>query len=199
MRTLLFFALFVGYNALAGAGQNPSRQPDDPRGDGEAKSTFADSDAAKNPPANSNRAREQSVNHLFSIMNKEVIRELGVAWRRSGCGTLAIEGLVLIYRNPDGSYRAEEKGWTNQTREFTFKWDPDAIAIVHTHPNDRNPRPHRLDIQLADRLQVLMFTITLKGMFMYDPATKSITKMKKGLDWLEPSKWRQDSPLALSQ
>jgi hypothetical protein len=110
-----------------------------------------------------------------------------------------VEGVVLIFPKPDGSYRAEEKGRTNQYREFTFTWDPEAIAIVHTHPNNRDPKPQGLDIQVADRLGVLMFTITLKGMFMYDPATKRITKVKKRLDWIEPSRWRQDSRLALNQ
>jgi hypothetical protein len=200
MRTLLFLTLFLGFNASSVAAQSPCRQPDEIRGDGEGTSTAATFAAAKSPAANSHRTREQSAaDQMLSKMNKEVIRQFEIAWRRSCNGTLGTEGLVLIFRNPDGSYRAEEKGRTNQIRKFSFKWDPYAIAIVHTHPNDRDPQPHELDVQLADRLGVLMFTITLQGMFMYDPATKRITQVKKGLDWLEPSMWTQDSGLALNQ
>lgn len=200
MRTLLFFALLLVFNASPVQAQNPYRHPDDTRGDGEGNSTSANFGAAKSPSANSNRTcPEQSADYMLSKMNKEVIRQFEIAWRRSGSGALAREGLVLIFRNPDGSYRAEEKGLTNQYRQFTFKWDPDAIAIVHTHPTDRSPEPHEMDIRIADRRGVLMFTITRSGMFMYDPATKRITKVKDGLDWLEPSRWMQDTRLALNQ
>ena len=198
MRILILFTLLLGFNASSAQAQKPCCQPDAARGQGEHTSTSIDFAVAKNPSAKSNRTREQSADYLLSRMNEGVIRHFGIAWRRSGCGTLAIEGLVLIFRNPDGSYRAEEKGRTNQIRKFTFNWDPYAIAIVHTHPSDRNPRPHEMDIRIADSRGVLMFTITLRGMFMYDPATKLITKVKDGLDWLEPSRWMQDSRLALN-
>jgi len=199
MRLLAFFMLLLGVNASSAQAQNPCPRPDDARGRGEGNSTSVNFAAAKSPSSNSNRTREQSADYMLSKMNKEVILHFGTAWRRSGSGILAREGLVLIFRNPDGSYRAEEKGLTNQYRQFTFKWDSDAIAIVHTHPNDRNPQPREMDIQIADRRCVLMFTITRKGMFMYGPATKRITKVKDGLDWLEPSRWMQDSRLALNR
>ena len=200
MRLLLSFVLLLVLNASSARAQTPCCQPDDARGQGEHNCTSIDFADAKNPSAKSNRIRaEQSADCLLARINEGVIRHFGIAWHRSGGGSLDIEGLVLIFRNPDGSYRAEEKGRTNQFRQFTFKWDPDAIAIVHTHPNNRNPRPQEMDIRIADSRGVLMFTITRNGMFMYDPATKRITKVKDGLDWLEPSMWVQDSRLARNQ
>jgi hypothetical protein len=45
------------------------------------------------------------------------------------------------------------------------------IAVVHTHPNMANPEPRGPDLLIADEFQVPMFTITLAGMYLYDPAT----------------------------
>jgi hypothetical protein len=44
-------------------------------------------------------------------------------------------------------------------------------------------------MELADRFNVPMITITLHGMFVYDPATKRTTRVLDGLDWIESGKW----------
>lgn len=56
--------------------------------------------------------------------------------------------------------------------------------MVHTHPNRCNARPSAHDRALGDRFQVAILTLTNRGMFMYDPATKKITLIKDGLKWL---------------
>jgi hypothetical protein len=118
-------------------------------------------------------------------VNDNVVVEFKKAWRVSKSGTLNIEGVVLVFQNLDGSYYGKSQGTTNQYKAFTFVWDPAAIAIVHTHPNSSDPRPQQEDLRIADRFGVPIFTITSRGMYMYDPATKKITRVMNGLDWLE--------------
>ena len=125
----------------------------------------------------------------LSYINEATIKEFKKAWEVSGNGNWKVEGLVLLYGNSDGSYRAASLGTTNQDRKFTFTWSPDIIAIVHTHPNDRDRKPHDADKQIADKLGVPIFTITDRGMYMYDPKIKETIKVKDGLAWLDSSAW----------
>jgi hypothetical protein len=121
----------------------------------------------------------------LSKINGDVVRAFRKAWRVSKGGTLNIEGVVLVFQNPDGSYAGKSQGSTNEYKAFTFTWDPAAIAIVHTHPNSSDPKPQKEDLKIADRFKVPIFTITSRGMYMYDPTTKKITMVMDGLDWLE--------------
>ena len=127
----------------------------------------------------------------LSRIDSKIVKKLHEAWSISFNGSSDVEGVVLIFLNADGSYRGVTLGRTNESRKVTFKWDPDVIAVVHTHPSRLNPEPGGEDISLADRFGVPIFTITLKGMFMYDPTTKKIGKVKDCLDWLDQSHWTQ--------
>lgn len=135
----------------------------------------------------------------LSKIDKPILAEFHRAWNMSGNGLSPVESVVLLFPNPDGSYRAKTLGQTNENRQFTFKWDPKAIAVLHTHPNASNPRPADQDIFIADHFQVPMFTLTCRGMYMYDPGTKKISKLKDGLSWLETSSWMQDEYIANSK
>jgi hypothetical protein len=99
-------------------------------------------------------------------------------------GTNGKEGAVLIFQNLSGGYFAKLQSKTNEQKKVTFTWVPNAIAIVHTHPNRSDPRPSHDDVRLANRLKVPMFTISLYGMWVYDPATKKTSMIHQGLDWL---------------
>jgi hypothetical protein len=118
-----------------------------------------------------------------------VIKELDTAWRMSGDGANDREAVVLIFRMPDGSYTGRLQRFTNEFNELTFRWDPAAVAIVHTHPNSCSPRPSEQDRRVADKWGVPNYTITIKGMYVYDPATKKTSKVLNRLDWLNLSKW----------
>jgi hypothetical protein len=134
-----------------------------------------------------------------SGINSEVVKEFEAAWIRSGSGRSSRESLLLIFRNSYGSYKAVSAGMTNEYKKFTFTWDPNAIAIVHTHPNNSVPEPQESDRRLADRLGVPIMTITSSGMFMYDPTVKKTTKLQDGLDWLDQSKWARASVISSSR
>jgi hypothetical protein len=120
-------------------------------------------------------------------IDQRLIKEFDKAWRASGGGTNGREGVVLIFRMADGSYTGRSQGFTNEYRKSTFKWNPAALAIVHTHPNSIDPRPAEQDKRVADKYGVPNFTITISGMYVYDPATKKTSKVLNGLDWLDLS------------
>ena len=131
----------------------------------------------------------EAVNRVARI-DRQVIREFEKAWTVASAGTSNQEGVVLIFRLFDGTYRAESQGNTNQHKKFTFKFIPNAVAIVHTHPNSIDARPSSDDTELSNKLGVPVYTITNRGMFMYDPKSKQITKIMDGMDWLDHTKWR---------
>lgn len=125
-----------------------------------------------------------SANGWLATLDEGVIKALRQAWMASGDGTTSRECVVLIFRMADGSYRPKLQAFTNQYRMSTFKWNPAAIAIVHTHPNSCDPKPAEQDKRVADKYGVPNFTISISGMYVYDPATKKTSKLMNGLDWL---------------
>ena len=126
---------------------------------------------------------------VISKFDRDIIKEFGKAWQHCGNGMTDSESVILIFRTDGGGYTARSMGTTNEHRSFTFRWHSGAVAIVHTHPNDSNPMPQEADRQVADRFGVPIFTLTLSGMFAYDPYTKKVTRVHNGLDWLESSRW----------
>ena len=137
--------------------------------------------------ANTN-ARAGEVNTDFEFLtniSEGLLREFDKAWRSSGGGINGHEGVVLIFRKPDGTYTGRSQGVSNEYHMFTFKWSFNAVAIVHTHPNGTDPRPGEQDKRVADKYCVPNFTLTRTGMYVYDPATKRTSKVFNGLDWLK--------------
>ncbi len=130
-------------------------------------------------PANSMR------NKIDNLVTSEFIK----AWRDAADGTSSHESVLLIFRMKDGSYTARSLGFTNEYQQFTFKWNLAAVAIVHTHPNRSDPRPAEQDRRVADKYGVPNFTITISGMYVYDPVTRQTSKVLNGLDWLNLSSY----------
>jgi hypothetical protein len=135
---------------------------------------------------------DRSSRFVISRFDRKMIEEFSRAWIRAADGTAANESVVLILRMVGGGYSARSLGTTNQNRAFTFGWHPATVAIVHTHPNGSDPRPQGEDINVADKYRVPVFTITSRGMFVYDPSTKTTSLVKRNLDWLDPSKWTSE-------
>ena len=135
----------------------------------------------------------------LSRISSEIINRFRQAWVITGNGIKGVEVVVLILRDKSVSYKTILLPLTNQYRKFTFAWNPNTVAIVHTHANGTAPKPQDADIQIADRFGVPMFTLTIEGMYMYDPETKKTTRIHDRLDWLEPSKWARYSQTADSK
>jgi hypothetical protein len=128
-----------------------------------------------------------------------IVKAFADAWQRAAGGTIAVEAVVLIVRNADGTCKAVSPQATNEYRRLTFQWQPGTVAILHTHPNSNSPKPSPTDMELADRFRVPMFTLTLKGMFLYDPTTRAISRVQPGVDWMEASKWTRYAPVMAQQ
>ena len=130
-----------------------------------------------------------SADYAISKFDNGIVKAFEKAWERSGDGASSLEGVVLILRMADGSFSGRDMGATNEYKRFTFAWHPAAIAIVHTHPDSADPKPCGEDLAVADKYGVPIFTITSRGMYVYDPGTKKISKVMNGLEWLDQSRW----------
>jgi proteasome lid subunit RPN8/RPN11 len=134
----------------------------------------------------------------FSRVNQQMTKEFEKAWRVAKAGTSEYEGVVLAYQLADGSHYVEALKSTNEFKKFTFTWDERIVAIFHTHPKSVDPRPSSDDVQVADKYKVLMFTLTTRGMYVYDPGTRKTSAVMYGLDWLNASKWTDEVALRMA-
>jgi hypothetical protein len=147
----------------------------------------------------SGRVDESAIDFILSAISDQTRAEFKKAWWAAGGGARQIESVVLLYRGRNRTLIAAPEGCTNQRLSFSFKWSPNIIAVVHTHPNSASPEPQRNDLEIADKYRVPVFTITNRGMFVYDPATKKTTKVFGGLAWLEPSVQLESTPVTANR
>lgn len=129
---------------------------------------------------------------LLRRIDTGMLRQFEKAWEISSAGHNGREGVVLISLALDDSYRGKSLGFTGEYHKFSFAWDASTVAIVHTHPNNADPKPSGQDERVAQKYDVPIFTITLRGMYVYDPDTRITLRVLHGLDWLKPSKWTPD-------
>jgi hypothetical protein len=134
---------------------------------------------------------------ILTGIDESAVAQFKNAWRSVGAGVVKIEAVVLLYRKTDGSLESMLLPLTNEIERFGFKWNAAIIGVVHTHPNCDDFRPSPQDVQVSKRLNIPVFTITSRGMYVYDPEKKKIRRVQPGLDWLDYSKWSLDSHLAL--
>ena len=130
---------------------------------------------------------------ILSRIDDAATHEFKKAWAAVGAGADSIEAVVLLYKHIDGFLMARSLPLTYEFKKFGFGWNPAIIGVVHTHPNSSGSRPQPEDIRLADKFGVPVFTLTYRGMFIYDPDTRKVSLVQDGLDWLQPSRWNQDS------
>jgi hypothetical protein len=139
--------------------------------------------------------RAMPVTRTCATIAKSTAKELQRAWHYSGNGTTGHEGVVLIFRMVDGSFLGKLQRFTSEYKCASFIWSPAAQAIVHTHPNGTDPEPSEQDKFIADKYGVPNFTISNKGMYVYNPLTKMTSKVLNDLEWLDPanlSRWIQE-------
>jgi hypothetical protein len=129
---------------------------------------------------------------IISKIDTAAAKVFQEAWHVSRNGSDGFEGLVLVYATTDGAIISRSQGKSAEQKHFTFAWTSNIIAVVHTHPNGVDPKPAGDDLRLADRFGVPVFTITQRGMYVYDPQSRKISMVQAGLDWLESAKWSHD-------
>jgi hypothetical protein len=144
------------------------------------------------PAQTKNGSHGEKTAFIISKIDAAAAKEFQEAWHVSRNGSDGFEGLVLVYPTTDGSISARSQGKSAEQKHFTFGWTSNIIAVVHTHPNGVDPKPAGDDLRLADRFGVPVFTITQRGMYVYDPESRKTSMVQAGLDWLESAKWDLD-------
>jgi hypothetical protein len=138
--------------------------------------------------------KTNAIGFILGAIDDRTREEFLKAWRIADGGATPVEAVVLLYHGRGGSLIARSQGRTNQRLSFSFKWSPSIIGVVHTHPNGFSPEPAGNDLDIADKYRVPVFTITNRGMFVYDPVSKKIWKVLDGLAWLEPPNGSRSLP-----
>lgn len=128
---------------------------------------------------------------FLTLIDGDIVREFRRAWSLSKNGSDGREGALLVYLMPNGRYKAELQRYVNGYRYASFTWNPSAVAIVHTHPNNSDPEPTLHDQAVSDKYGVPIFTLTEKGMFVYEPTGRTTRRIMPGTDWLELSSWNK--------
>ena len=152
--------------------------------------------------ANQNETQPASIlasnaEFILTAIDERAVAQFKHAWRSVGSGSDKIEAAVLLYRKIDGSLESTLLPLTFEIDRFGFRWNAAIIGVVHSHPNCDDFRPSHQDLQLSRRFNVPIFTITSRGMYMYDPGKRKISRVQPNLDWLDYSKWNSDSHLAM--
>jgi len=117
-----------------------------------------------------------------------------ISHRRSTASTILSAFFALAFICHAVSSLAQTKNGSHGVKTAS-----NIIAVVHTHPNGVDPKPAGDDLRLADRFGVPVFTITQRGMYVYDPDTKKVSLVKAGLEWLESAKWSYDRPVVATK
>lgn len=94
-----------------------------------------------------------------------------------------------MIKEPDGAYRAEVVFELHEFLQVRFEVVPGTVAIMHTHPNSFGAMPSPQDRKNADLLQIPTFTMTNRGLWVYDPRTRKTSPLLPMLSWLDPNCW----------
>ena len=147
-----------------------------------------DADSAEIDRVERVRPPLSGVDFVISKFDHSVVEQFEKSWNSVQHGNSPIESVVLIVRTLTG-YQARSQKLTHEYKKCTFPWHPATIAVIHTHPNNSPSVPQPDDMEIADKYHVPMFTLTDRGMFVYDPSTRKTRKVMDGIDWLDPRKW----------
>ena len=77
---------------------------------------------------------------------------------------------------------------SNQYKSLSLSLEPDALALLHTHPNSTGEKPAPQDMDVADKLKIPIYTLTNRGMYQYDPVTRKTRLVRSGLSWMDKPK-----------
>jgi hypothetical protein len=127
---------------------------------------------------------------LITTFNDEVVSEFRKAWESVHNGNMPYECVILILRTATG-FQVRRLRLTYEHKKSTFAWHPGIVAVIHTHPNDCPSAPQPDDIKIAEERGVPMFTLSNRGMFVYDPKTKRTSKVMDGVLWLDIANWEK--------
>ncbi len=125
---------------------------------------------------------------LLNLNDCRVVHSIFDLWRDSGYGfrpkQVEAASWVLQTREAD---RYNFQRWPSSAEPDKEIWKGpvprDVVAQVHTHPSKVDPKPSTKDAELAERLQIPVFTISDRGLWQVTP-TGEVTK-EAGREWLK--------------
>jgi len=124
-------------------------------------------------------------------MNSTLVAQLKQAWQAAGKGSSNHEAAVIIVQQPDSSYQAilvfDQEGF----QTIRLEVPPHAVAIFHTHPNHAGGEPSLADRRNSDLLSIPNFTLTDRGVWVYDPHTRRTSRIHYKLAWLDAKNWQE--------
>lgn len=132
---------------------------------------------------------QPSAEDLIRRLHPSAAAEFRVAWAWSHAGAARTESVVLVSLGADGRLYAKAHPSGNQHHRSIVSIHSGVGAIFHSHPNSCDPTPSLRDRRLADRLKIPIGTLTRRGLFVYDPATRRTTLLMRRLEWLDADRW----------
>jgi hypothetical protein len=127
-----------------------------------------------------------------------VLEAAADSWRDAGFGFLEEEAGFCAIRKalPEGgcTIEIERLPTTGERRQISFTLNPYCVGIFHTHPHSTDPKPSTGDRKVADRVKRLMFTISQKGIYRYDPFQKTLEHVRKDTKFQQACAPRIDTP-----
>jgi hypothetical protein len=115
----------------------------------------------------------------------DVIHAMKTAWGQSQNGKSGVEAGFRVDGSPT-TYTVVPTPFTNQQMAQKMTITDSTFAIFHVHPDKGDPRPSDNDKNIGNAHGIEMFTITSRGLFLYDPADNATMRLRDGLDWMKP-------------
>jgi hypothetical protein len=126
-------------------------------------------------------APQPSATEYHGACNSDFFRLSWSLLRDADWGTSSLEKAAFVVREPDG--RIDFIRWTgsgDRSADYYGEVPPNAVAIVHTHPNSQ-PLPSWRDTQVARRLAMPVYVVTRAHLFATS-AGRTRIKLASG-DW----------------
>jgi hypothetical protein len=128
----------------------------------------------------------------MSRMDGEIVATLRKAWKLAEEGRSAREAGVMVLREADGRYTATLVFDPSAFHQVRFSVTPNVVAIFHTHPNQVGREPSPNDRANSDLLQIPTFTLTNRGLWVYNPITRRVRQVMLMTSWLDPKSWASE-------
>lgn len=105
-------------------------------------------------------------------------------WSRSGFGQAPnkVEVAAWIIRKEEGYGRWDWPACNKRSKQIWCRTKPyAAVAIVHTHPANMDPRPSSADTLLSRKINTVIYTISRKGIWKVQP--DGLVTCEAGPEW----------------
>lgn len=123
----------------------------------------------------------------------EAIQTMADVWKHNQYGNSPTESSFLVHgHRADGTPILLPPEDQHQRHHETFKFGPGDTDIVHTHPNEVDPKPSVPDMDIANQHPGLgMYVVSKDGLYRYVKGMKNPELVQTGSDM---SKWNEEMP-----